>query len=76
MSEQFPAEGIANVLVVVEAAVQTFHLFGREKAQKVLLELRADEVSAALRKPGLVKLLDERRKTGRNDRVEYHLRAR
>ncbi len=59
LSEQFPAEGIADVLVVVEAAVQTFHLFGREKAQEVLLEVRADEVSAALRKPGLVKLLDE-----------------
>src|SRR5829696_503859 len=57
--EQFFTEGIADRLVVVEATVQTLHVCGRQEAQDVLLEVRADEVSAPLGEAGVVELREE-----------------
>src|SRR5947208_8659075 len=73
MLEQFLTEGIADGLVVVEATVQTLHVCGRQKAQDVLLEVRADEVSTSLREARVVKLLEEWRKPRWYDRIKYHL---
>ena len=68
--EQFLTEGIADVLVVVEAAVHSLHVSGWEKVQEVLLEVGADDVSTSLRETRLVKLLEEWCKPRRNDRIE------
>ena len=73
--EQFLAEGIADVPVVVEATVQTLYVLRRHHVQEVLVEVRADQVSAALREARLVKLLEEGCDPGRYDRIEDYLCA-
>ena len=40
--DQFLTEWIADVLVVVEATVQTLHVCGWHQVQEVLVEVRAD----------------------------------
>ena len=75
MIEQFLTEWIIDVLVVVEATVQTLHVCGWQRVQKVLLEVGADQSSTSLREAGVVKLHKEWAKPGRNDRIEYHLRT-
>jgi len=57
--EQRLAERISHVLVVVEAAVESFSLFGGQQGQQVLVEIGADELSAALREAGIVELLED-----------------
>src|SRR5207248_9692575 len=71
--EQLLTEWIADGLVVIEATVQALHVRGWQEVQDVLLEVRADQVSTALGETGVVKLLEEWRETGRNDRIEYDL---
>src|SRR5207249_7448223 len=73
--DQFRAEWIVDVLVVVEAAVQTFHMRGWHEVEEVLVEVRADERATPPREPGLVQQLEERCQPGRNNRVEHDLGA-
>src|SRR5439155_26716937 len=73
--DQVLAEWIADALVVVEAAVQALHVLGRHQVEEVLVEVRADEVSTALRETRVVKLLEKRREPRRDDRVEDHFGA-
>ena len=75
LGEQPLAERIADRLVVVEAAVQPVDVRGRQHVQEVLLEVGADQVSAAVGEAGVVQLLEERRDPGRHGRVEDHVRA-
>src|SRR5206468_4779300 len=72
-SEQLLAEGIGDILVVVEAAVQTVHVLSREQAKDVLLEVGAHQLSAALPETGPVQLLEERPNSRWNGRIEDHL---
>ena len=46
--EQFHAEGIADVPVVVEATVQTLYVLRWHHVQEVLVEVRADQLSPKL----------------------------
>ena len=75
LREQLLAERVADGLVVVEAAVEALDVGGRHHVQEVLVEVRADEMSAAAREAGVVQLLEERRDAGRHDRVEHDVRA-
>ena len=61
LREQCLAERIADGLVVVEAAIQALDMRGRQQADEVLVEIRADDLSAAPREAGVVELLQERR---------------
>src|SRR5260221_12171378 len=53
LREQFRAEGIDDRLVVVEATVEALHVRGRQQAQQIFVEIRADEQSAPLREAGV-----------------------
>ncbi|MNS97474.1 hypothetical protein D3C72_1318080 [compost metagenome] len=48
---------------------------GWHQVQEVLIEVRADDASASLREAGVMKLGEKWGEPGRNDRIEYHLRA-
>src|SRR5206468_8052414 len=71
----FLTEWIADALVVIQAAIQTLHICGWKKFQKILLEVWTDDVSTSLRKARTVKLLEKWRQPGRNNGIEYHLSA-
>src|SRR6266542_2867238 len=58
--EKLRAEWIADALVVVEATVQAIDVLGRQQAQQVLVEVRADELPTSLREARVVQLLEER----------------
>ena len=60
-AEQLLAERVADVLVVVEAAVEALDVLGRHEVEEVLVEVGADDRPAPLGEAGVVELLEERR---------------
>ncbi|WP_188131074.1 hypothetical protein [Paraburkholderia panacisoli] len=68
--EQIAAERIVDLLVIVEAAVETFDLLGGHRTEEVLVEVGADKLTATLLEAGVVEFLKERREGGRDDRIE------
>src|SRR6266702_1331531 len=71
--EQIAAERIVDLLVIVEAAVETFDLLSRYQIEEVLVEVGAGELTATLLEAGIVEFLKERRETRRDDRIENNV---
>jgi hypothetical protein len=67
-AEQLLTEWIADALVEVEATLQALHMCSRHQAQEVLVEIGADDLSAAPGEAGVVKLLQKGQETGRPNR--------
>src|SRR5438105_2454807 len=70
--EQRLAEGIADVLIEVEAAVEAFHMRRTQQAEQVLVEIGADQLPTAVLKTGAMELREEGHDPRRNDGVEHH----
>src|SRR5262249_52168453 len=74
-AEQLLAERVAELLIVVEAAVEALDMGGRDEVEEILVEIGADELAAALREARIVELLEKRGEAGWNDRIENDLRS-
>ena len=73
LRRQPAAEGVGDVLVVVEAAVQPLDVGGRDDVQHVLVEVGTDQLSSAVGEAGRVQLLEEGHESGRHGHVEHHV---